>query len=386
MGGGESIEDRGAARRAGRGMLALAVALVFAGCGHLHQRVDGWALERKASLIQRDAASKETRAPLPFHSSAELEAMTRPVPGAQMRRSPLVNHRLPEVAGLTQELLAFESAWPLRFSESDTAFAYVYRQGELGERPVILWMPGQSTDDFTFQGLAPYLSALVARRLDVVFFVPPYHLERTPQGFPSGDAFLATAFPDHVAAFGQAFSDARTLIAWLRAQGVRRLGAIGSSLGGSFLARLSTWDEGFDFLALLAPVIRWELLAFQPEMSPVREGLAQSGLDIRSVLRAYRALDPTEERPRVAPRRIAIFYGEHDRIAPKVAIFELAERWGIARSHLRGYQSGHALLFLAPHLSRDVLATLDAELGRIGWRWPEFERSRRAPPCFPLCR
>ncbi len=374
----------GAARLFGWGALLLAF-FNLAGCGRIHQRVDGWALHRKASLIERDAASARTAKPLPFLTSTELEEKTRPNRTVAMKVEPLAEHRLPVLEGLSQERLTFESAWPLRYPESDQAFAYVYRQGQLGERPVILWMPGQSTDDFIFQSLVPYLDALIARQLDIVFFVPPYHLERTPQGFPSGDAFLATDFPDHVAAFGQALSDARTLIAWLRAQGVRRLGAIGSSLGGSFLARLATWDEGFDFLTLIAPVIRWELLVFQPEMAPVRTQLGQGGLDVRSVLQAYRAMDPTGDRTRVSPRRIAIFYGEHDRIAPKVAIFELAQRWGIAHARLRSYGSGHALLFLAPSLSRDVLAILDRDLRWLGWQVEQDRLGQRPPPGFPLC-
>lgn len=382
--GGISGAGRREPRLSGAGAL-LATLFFLSGCGYVHQRVDGWALHRKANLIERDATSERTAAALPFLTSAELEEKTRPNRAARMKTSPLTAHRLPEAGDLTQELLTFESAWPLRFSESNQAFAYVYRQGTLGERPVILWMPGQSTDDFIFQSLVPYLSALLARKLDIVFFVPPYHLERTPRGFPSGDAFLATDFPDHLAAFGQALSDARTLIAWLRAQGVRQLGAIGSSLGGSFLARLSTWDEGFDFLTLIAPVIRWELLVFQPEMAPVRAQLDQGGLDVRMVLRAYRALDPTLEHTRVPTRHIAIFYGEHDRIAPRLAIFELAERWGIADKRLRGYGSGHALLFLVPNLSRDVLAVLDRDLWRLGWEFTRVADRPRPPPTFPLC-
>ena len=375
---------RGGSVLFGPGAFVMAL-FILTGCGRIHQRIDGWALHRKASLIERDAASERTAAPLPFLTSAELEEKTRPNPAARMEMTPLVDHRLPDAEGLSQERLTFESAWPLRFSESDQAVAYVYRQGKLGERPVILWMPGQSTDDFIFQGLVPYLNSLVARRLDIVFFVPPYHLERTPPGFSSGDAFLATDFPDHISAFGQALSDARTLIAWLREQGVRQLGAIGSSLGGSLLARLSTWDEGFDFLTLIAPVIRWELLVFQPEMTPVRTQLDQGGLDVRMVLRAYRAMDPTDERARVPARHIAIFYGEHDRIAPKLPIFELAQRWGIARTRLQSYESGHALLFLVPNLSRDVLAVLDRDLWQLGWKVVEDAAKQRPPPAFPLC-
>lgn len=379
--GGFSGARGSQARRA----IALGAAIfAFTGCGHFHERVDGWALSRKAGLIERDAASERTKSPLPFLTAAELEARTRPNRAVQVTISPLVQHRLPNATGLTQELVTFESAWPLRYAESDRATAYVYRQGQLGERPVILWMPGQSTDDFVFQGLVPYLNALVARRLDIVFFVPPYHLDRTPRGFASGDAFLATDFPDHIAAFGQALSDARTLIAWLRDQGARRIGAIGSSLGGSLLARLSTWDEGFDFLTLIAPVVRWELLVFQPEMAPVREELDRGGLDVRQVLKAYRAMDPTADRARVPTRHVAIFYGEHDRVAPKLAIFELASRWGIARRRLRGYDSGHALFFLVPALARDVLATLDRDLSRLGWD-VDVQGATRPPPTFPLC-
>ena len=49
--------------------------------------------------------------------------------------------------GLTQEIITFPSAIRLDHSESNTARAYVYRRGRLGERPVVVWVPGQYVID-----------------------------------------------------------------------------------------------------------------------------------------------------------------------------------------------------------------------------------------------
>ena len=50
--------------------------------------------------------------------------------------------RMPD-SGLTQEVITFPSAISLDHAESNIARAYVYRHGRLGERPVVVWVPGQ---------------------------------------------------------------------------------------------------------------------------------------------------------------------------------------------------------------------------------------------------
>jgi pimeloyl-ACP methyl ester carboxylesterase len=377
----------GAYLRAAWRALAAFSALVLAasGCAPINKRLDGLALDLKAGLICEGARSPRALDTLPFEQADELERLTRVVAPPEVSIRPLEKHRIDGDEGLVQEELTFQSRFQLQYAESDLARAYVYRRGELGERPVVLWSPGQSTSDTSFGALVPYLRRILSRDVDVVFFVPPYHLERTPAGYASGDAFLATDFPDHIQAFAQALSDMRGLVAWLRAQGVSQIGAMGSSMGSWILLRLATWDDSFAFLSVIVPVVRWELLMFQPEMAPIRERLLANGLSAEEAIRAYRALDPTPMRPKVPRGRISVYYGRYDRIAPAPAILQWAERWGIRR--VRGFDRGHALMFFSPTLFREVEAGLDQDLGSIGWLRhgaAEGFEERRAPAHHPV--
>ena len=135
------------------------------------------------------------------------------------------------------------------------------------------------------------------RGADVVLLVPPYHLERTPRGFASGDAVFATSLPDHLNVFAQELSDLRRLVAWLRAQGVPVLGAFGGSVGAMLLLRMATWDGSLDFLTVFIPMIHLAGVLDGPAAEPVRRRLFKDGQSVEEVKRLYASLDPTGDPP-----------------------------------------------------------------------------------------
>jgi hypothetical protein len=267
------------------------------------------------------------------------------------------------------------------------ARAFLYRRGALGDRPVVLWVPGQSTSETDMPSLTALFERLLARGVDVVFYQPPYHLDRTPKGYGSGDAFLSTDFSDHLQVFAQALSDMRGLSAWLRAQGVKVLGGVGSSMGASLLVRMCSWSGGLDFLSSMIPVLRWDELIQTPEMSPVRSRLLAQGLTDQDVGRLYRAMDATGDRPRLDPSLISVLYGRFDRIAPETPILDWTRRWGVRR--VRAYDRGHALFSANGSLPRE-LANSVADDVEVVLRLPETAMPAqghaqvRAPPGFPM--
>ena len=171
----------------------------------------------------RGGHRSSTGAALPWNNAAELESMTRargqPL---DVTVQPMTRFRLHDPA-LIQEVIAFPSAVRLDHPESNVARAYVYRRGRLGERPIVVWVPGQYALDAWLAPISGLTEEIVRRGVDVVLLVPPYHLERTPAGFSSGDAVLAASTPDHLRVFAQELSDLRRLLAWLR--GLGRAGA-----------------------------------------------------------------------------------------------------------------------------------------------------------------
>jgi esterase/lipase len=81
----------------------------------------------------------------------------------------------------------------------------------------------------------------------------PCHLERTPKGTKSGNAFFwSTELV--VAGVGQWLVDVRGLIDGLRTQGVERIGLVGYSIGSLTAGLAGTLWPDLEFVAPLAPV------------------------------------------------------------------------------------------------------------------------------------
>jgi hypothetical protein len=265
---------------------------------------------------------------------------------------------------IAQEVIAFASAVPLDHPESNTARAYVYRHGRLGERPVVLWVPGQYMTEVARVPMSWFIEAVLRRGADVVLLVPPYHLERTPAGFSSGDAVLATSVPDHLRVFAQELSDLRRLAGWLRAQGVPALGGFGGSLGATILLRTVTWDDTLDFLTVFIPAISPGDLLADPASAPLVRRFAEEGRSAAEMTALYAILDSTRATPRIDVARVSVLYGRHDRVAGEGRILAWTRAWGVTR--IFSYPRGHTLSPFTPGMYRDYARILDEDLRAHG--------------------
>jgi dienelactone hydrolase len=81
----------------------------------------------------------------------------------------------------------------------------------------------------------------------------PFHLERTPKGIKSGNAFFWSPALV-VAGVAQWLVDVRGLIGWLRTQGVEQIGLVGYSIGSLTAGLAATLWSDLNFVAPLAPV------------------------------------------------------------------------------------------------------------------------------------
>lgn len=301
---------------------------------------------------------------LPWTTTEELERLTRPpAESLSTTSSNMQRHRLDDGA-LTQEVITFPSAIRVDHPESDLARAYVYRHGRLGERPIVLWVPGQYVSDWAFVPISRFTRAIVRRGADVVLFVPPYHLERTPRGFDSGDAVLATTLPDHLNTFAQELSDLRRLLSFLRALRPPALGGFGGSAGAMLLLRLSTWDASLQFLTVFIPMIRLAGLLDQPGAAPLRARIERDGFTVEQMRRLYGGLDPTSAITHLSPARISVLYARFDGVADPAAMLSWARAWGVTR--VAAYDRGHALALFTPSMYADYARFLDEDLRALG--------------------
>jgi hypothetical protein len=352
---------------AGGSVLALVVCVALAlwlaaGTRWFNERLDGRALAYMARTAERGGPDG-TPLRLPFHDARELEELTRP-PGSQIAPTaePMPPARRIGRPGLIQEELVFPSAIPLVHAESNTARAYVYRRGPLGERPVVLWVPGLFVSNLALSPISWFIRQELDHGADVVLYVPPYHLERAPAGFRSGEAFFATTLGDHVNAFAQELSDLRRLAAWLRGRGHAPVGGFGGSLGALELLRLVSWDDTLDFLTVFIPVVRPTDLLERPESDPMRRRLAREGVSVETMGAVYGAFDLTAAPPPRAldPARISVLYGRYDIVGPPDSMKTWAHAWGVTRLH--AFDRGHTLALFSKQAHDDYARILDEDL------------------------
>lgn len=347
-------------------VLSVLALWVAAGSRRFNERLDSHALAFMARTAERGRPDPGGRR-VPFHDARELELLTRPGPSPLVPATrPMPVARRLERAGLTQEVLYFPSAIELAHPEANTASAYVYRQGRLGARPIVLWVPGLFVSNLALSPISWFTRQALDRGADVVLYVPPYHLERTPAGFRSGEAFFATSLADHFSAFAQELSDLRRLAAWLRAQGEGPVGGFGASLGALELLRLASWDDSLDFVTAFIPVVRPADLLERPEAEPMRRRLAREGGSLEEMRRVYDAFDLTAAaRPaRLAPGRISAIYGRYDLVALPGSVERWARGWGVTRLHQ--FQRGHTLSLFHGQAHDDYGRVLDEDLRAPG--------------------
>lgn len=352
----------------------LVILMIASGCATVHTALDVQAIEAKAALAS-SWAGRIDRKPWPFRSGAALDALTRPMAVPVITRLPIGPHHLAEE--IIEEQLVFRSRQSLRYLESNYARLYVYRHGELGARPVQLWVPGLYVSELALTLLRPLLLDTLAQGVDVVFFVPPYHLERTPTGLGSGDAVLATTLSDHLGVIAQGVADLRDTVLLLRSRGVKTLGVFAGSMGANFALQVARFDgtperPAFDFFTAMIPLIDWSaLLLERPEFAGVRSQLAAAGSSLDALGALYAELDPSRRSPALPASAISIIAARFDQVTPAAPRVRFEAAWGITRVHL--VERGHATMLLSdlPAIAHDLL---EADLRNVKGRDSGVER------------
>lgn len=366
-------------------MIALLSALWFlTQCASLNRSVDKSGLRDMVALAKASPQAGKLLGPVPFDNVITLDRLSQAQPLRDLRIAPLKHHRHDD-AQLIQEQLSFVSPITLRHPESNRAQFYIYRHGPLGQRPVVMWVPGLYVSDAAFTPISWFFDVILARDLDIVFYVLPYHLERSPAGMASGDAMLATSLEDHLGALGQGLADLRSMSAWLRQQGVTTLGAFGGSTGaGLVLRQMSLEPATYDFSTVFIPLVSWEDVIMQnPETAPLRQGLsALAPAERAQVIGAWHAMAPgplpaTGQQPGIDPTRISVLRAEWDQIARAKPLKSWAKSWGVTRCF--SFPRGHSLALFAPEVYRAYADFLDADLNAVSAAAPQPKPANTAP-------
>ena len=186
----------------------------------------------------------------------------------------------------------------------------------------------------------------------------PFHFERTPPGKLSGELAMTGNLPLAVKAMGQAVSDVRQAINWLRTQQPERpIGLIGKSLGGLVGAMVLASEPNLDAGVLAVPATGAKSSIWQSTYtSLIRRDLDRQGLDEAATSRLLEVIRPGRYQPAIEARRILVLKANADRGCFPDDTDNFAREWG---TPLVALPTGHLTATFHPRARQVAQAHLE---------------------------
>jgi len=270
------------------------------------------------------------------------------------------------ILGLESEQLSFPSQhdpiepgfrahYHARRRRIHTVTARRLRPARARERPRLLYIHGYMQPETMIEEVT--LLAGMARALDmeVVQLQPPYHGSRKPRASRfDGELYWTADLVRSIESLRQSLLDARTLLAWMRAESDTPVGICGLSLGGSLACALTCLEPGFAFSApFIAHMDVGALVVDAPVLGAMRDDLRAFGWEPEQVGKWMDHIGWNALRPVLPRERIHLFAGRDDRFFPAERVEAMWRAWG--EPEIAWYPCSH--MGFLPHLP-DALARL----------------------------
>ena len=195
------------------------------------------------------------------------------------------------------------------------------------EAPTVIMLHAlMSASDIGYRRWAQRFNAL---GWNAAFVHLPFHYSRRPRGHLNGELCCTADLILTGDTVRQAVVEIRQLLAWLRAEGGREFGLLGTSYGGWVAALLASLEPDLRFLALLAPLVNIGHALYEgPTSWTIRGQLVRAGLERALVDRHAHLSSPLRALPAgdVAERTV-IIGGAFDRIVRSTDLAALRETW-----------------------------------------------------------
>ena len=225
--------------------------------------------------------------------------------------------------------------------ENLTAHARWYKHGR--PRRTVICVHGMGGGPFALEERAFLVPLWLASGYDVVLFQLPFHAARRPRRRPNS-RFGEALFPSsHLArtneAFGQAISDLRALIGWLRLRDVPDIGVMGQSLGGYTTALLASLDPDLSFAVPMIPAACLTDRMWSMASPHLVRAAREAGITEALFERIFQVHSPLARRPRIPWSRRFFVAAQGDQICPAHHATALWEHWG--KPPIHWFPGGH---------------------------------------------
>lgn len=330
----------------------------FLSCASIQKKIDILSLSGVAKDIQKDFRPGNPESLQKLVRDFSLEGETRPLFLGNIKVEPLDRWEIDHPFG--NDLIMEKISFPSLITHEkgpDKAVFYIYRSREWKGKDVILWVPGMAVSDFAFHFIKHFFYEELKRDYNIVFYIPPFHLERIEEGKNNGEGLFTADVERNVQIFLNTVRELRTISEYLKGKGVQKIGGWGGSIGATMLL-LTSQIIDLDHLCVMIPILDWEtVLLNRKYMGGVVSRLKENGFDEDLLKEAYGLINPIKYNLNVDPERMHIMYAEYDQLTPPDVIIEYAKNNGISK--VVSYKRSHATILLTRKLYKDCGQFLD---------------------------
>ncbi len=335
------------------------VLFLMPGCAYIQKSIDIRGIKSDEKNFTSDYNPGTPEELQHFLDNLSIKDATKPLHLDKVTIQPMDRWKLKSQPGRT--LIMEKASFPSEIKHpdgNDTAVFYIFRQGELKNRKVILWVPGMGVSDMAFRFIKNFFNESLKRDYDIVFFVPPYHLERTEKGKKTGEGFFTSNTIGNFKVILSSIQELRTMYSWLKKEGVSEIGGWGGSMGGSMLLLLSG-IETLDHICVMIPVIDWKAgILNNSNLAEYKKLLVKSGFSEELLDKAYEILSPAYNTLKIDPLRTMVLYAEYDQITPVSITETFIKKYSIQNT--KKYKRSHGTILLSSDLYKDYGKFLDS--------------------------
>ena len=264
---------------------------------------------------------------------------------------------IPGNSNLIQEKLFFKTPLSNHTHPDDKLVLYIYRQGELKNSRLLLFIPGMGVSDLALFFIKNFFKEIIKRGYTLAVYIPPYHLERIPEGKETGQGFFTHDTVRNSKMITGCTAEIRSAAAFFRLQGVENISAWGGSMGASFLL-LAAHFEKFSHLTLMIPVLDWNsLLLDNPGFCILKERLIVDGYNEETLRKLYYQVSPMNYNLLTKPDRVLFMTAAYDQLTS----LKLTEKYREKHQSplIKIYSRSHSTILTDYDIYKDYADQLD---------------------------
>jgi dienelactone hydrolase len=219
----------------------------------------------------------------------------------------------------------FSSPVQTAVPENNTVYGNLARCGaRWRQRPAVILLHGWN-DKLNYNYRFPSLARDLTRRgVNSIIFEMPYHFRRRPARKGVRSDFISEDLAHTVEATHQALAEINAMVAWLQAQGVKRVALWGFSLGGWLAGLAACFNPAIACAVLVTPVVRMDrMVQDTPFCKLLRGSLGAQSENMAD----WSKLNLTAHKPLVPKINILLIQAQYDLFVPGSTLEELCQTW-----------------------------------------------------------